>query len=158
MDVCRAANRLSVFSAAAVLGALLPKSAGAQAPPVGDESGVGGLVAVAIVVVGLPVLLAVWVRLHDLRQRRELEAIHIQSRIADALFQDSRFGGAVVIPTVRVPRWPGSPLAVVMSGEVPDPELREAALRIAVAEAERIRPDARIEDRMMVLPTTRHVA
>jgi hypothetical protein len=82
----------------------------------------------------------------------------MQARVADALLQDPRFSRTAVIPTAEVAIWPRSSLTLVMSGEVPSPELREAAVRIAEAEAARIRADARVEDRVMVLPAARQAA
>lgn len=113
------------------------------------------MVAVAALVIGL---LVVWVKFYDTKRQREAEAAHVQGRVADALLQDPRFSRALVIPTAEVAIWPRSSLTLVMSGEVPSPELREAAVRIAEAEAARIRADARVEDRVMVLPAARQAA
>jgi hypothetical protein len=144
------------------MGALLPASAQGQTSPapspdpgqITDGSGMGSAVAVAAIVVGILVILAVSIKLHDTRRRRESEAVHIQTRISDAMIQDPRFSGTFVVPTAEVPLWPRSPLTLVMAGEVPTPELREAAIRIAGAEAARFRDDVRVEDRLMVLPTS----
>jgi hypothetical protein len=48
----------------------------------------------------------------------------------------------------------GSPATIEVSGQVPTPELRKAALRIVEAEASRVRPDVRIEDRLEIAPST----
>jgi hypothetical protein len=168
MNACRVRDRVSILSLAALLDALLPGSVRAQgqtipapSPDPGqitDGTGMSGAVAVLAIVVGVLVLLAVWVKLYDTRRRREAEAVHIQARISDALIQDQRFSGTVIVPTAEVPLWPRSPLTLVMAGEVPTPELRDAAIRIAGTESARLRDDVQVEDRLMVLPAARRAA
>lgn len=55
-------------------------------------------------------------------------------------------------PTAHLPLWKGSPLVVEITGPVPRPELREAAVDVAKREMGRSRSDFRIEDRVAVDP------
>ncbi len=81
----------------------------------------------------LVVLLGVAVKLYDLKRKREDEAIAAQARISDALLMDATLAGLPLTPTAHLPLWKGSPLVVEITGEVPRPELREAAVDVAEA-------------------------
>lgn len=96
------------------------------------------------------VLLGVAVKLYDLKRKREDEAIATQARISDALLMDSTLAGLPLTPTAHLPLWSGSPIVVEITGEVPRPELREAAVDVARREIGRSRSDFRIEDRIAV--------
>lgn len=98
------------------------------------------------------VLLGVAVKLYDLKRKREDEAIAAQARISDALLMDSTLAGLPLTPTAHLPLWKGSPLVVEITGAVPRPELREAAVDVARREMGRSRSDFRIEDRIAVDP------
>jgi hypothetical protein len=100
---------------------------------------------------GLVVLVAIAGKILDLRRKREEEAVHLQAQVSDALLREAALAGLAVTPVAHVP-WRGSPATLVVSGHVPTPELREAALRIARQEAARIRPDVVIEDRLAIVP------
>jgi hypothetical protein len=156
MDARRDHDSRGVLSMSAILGILLPRVAVAQAPaPVADGSGPGGTLVVAGIVVALLLMLGVWVKLYDAKRRRDAEAAHVQARVSDVLAQDPRFRGTAVLATARASVWPRTPLTLVVSGEVPTPGLREAAIHLACAEAARIGSEIRIEDRVMVLPARR---
>ena len=103
----------------------------------------------------LVVLLGVAVKLYDLKRKREEEAVAAQARVSDALLMDSTLAGLPLTPTAHVPLWKGSPLVVELTGAVPRPELREAALDVASREVGRSRSDFRIEDHIAVNPVGR---
>lgn len=115
------------------------------------DGGPASTVAVLAIVVGLIVAIGVAVKLFDLKRRREAEAVHLQAQISDALLREPSLFGAPITPTAHVPFWRGGPAVVEMTGQVPTPELRAAALAIARSEAARVRPDVQLEDRMSVV-------
>jgi hypothetical protein len=119
----------------------------AGAPAAADGS--GWIVASALVV-GLLVIIGVLVKFYDLRRKREAEAVHLQAQISDALLRDPNLFGLPVAATAHAPLWRGTPVTIELTGEVPDPAVREAVMRIASSEALRIRPDVKIEDRLSV--------
>ena len=118
---------------------------GAAAP----ADGSGWMVA-AILVVGLLVVIGALVKVYDLRRKRETEAVHIQAQISDALLRDPNLFGLPVAATAHAPLWSGTPVTVELTGEVPDLSMRDAVRRIALAEAQRIRPDVEILDHLSV--------
>jgi len=98
------------------------------------------------------VLLGVAVKLYDLKRKREDEAVAAQARISDALLMDANLAGLPLTPTAHLPLWRGTPLVVEITGAVPRPELREAAVDVAKREIGRSRSDFQIEDRIAVDP------
>lgn len=100
----------------------------------------------------LVVLLGLAVKLYDLKRKREDEAVAAQARVSDALLMDAALAGLPLTPTAHLPLWKGSPLVVEITGAVPRPELREAAVDVAKREMGRSRSDFRIEDRIAVDP------
>jgi hypothetical protein len=117
------------------------------APPAGGAGGAGALV--ALVVAALLIGLVVAVKLYDRQHRHEADAVHLQGQLSDALLRDTRFTGLGITPTVHIPL-AGSPVRIEVSGAVPGPELREAALRLIRAEASSARPDVEVVDRVFV--------
>ena len=105
-----------------------------------------------LVVLALLAIVGVGVKMYDLKRRREGEAVHLQAQISDALLREQMLFGLPITPTARVPIWRRSPATIEIAGQVPSPEARETALRIIRAEAERIRSDFQIEDRLAVVP------
>ena len=101
---------------------------------------------------GLLVLLGVAVKLYDLKRKREDEAIAAQARVSDALLMDATLAGLPLTPTAHLPLWRGTPLVVEITGAVPRPELREAAVDVARREIGRSRSDFQIENRIAVDP------
>jgi hypothetical protein len=122
------------------------------APAAADGS--GWIVASALVV-GLLVIIGVLVKFYDMRRKREAEAVHLQAQISDALLRDPNLFGLPVAATAHAPLWRGSPVTIELTGEVPDPAVREAVMRIASSEALRIRPDVEIKDRLSVQAAVR---
>lgn len=109
-----------------------------------------GWIMASILVVGLLVAVGVLVKLFDLRRKREAEAVHLQAQISDALLRDPNLFGLPITPTAHAPLWSGTPVTVDITGEIPDAGVRESVMRIAWAEAQRIRPDVEIRDHLTV--------
>jgi hypothetical protein len=120
------------------------------APP--SAEGWSGTVILGLTAVAVVVILGVVAKLYDRRQKREADAIGLQSRLSDALLMDRALQGAIVTPTVRAPVWKGSPLTIEVSGDVPTPELRDTVLRVVRREALQYRPDVEIEDKLLIVP------
>jgi len=105
---------------------------------------------VLVLLVGLLVIVAVGVKLYDLKRKRESEAVHLQAQVSDALLRDPNIYGLAVTPTAHVPWWSGTPARLEVVGRVPTPESRERALRLVEQEAQRIRPDIVLVDQLEV--------
>ncbi|MGH7673514.1 MAG: hypothetical protein ACREMC_11510 [Gemmatimonadales bacterium] len=73
-------------------------------------------------------------------------------RRGDALEQDPRLAGLPLTVTAHVPYWRRSLATTEVRGEVPTPELRDAAIQLVRREMLRHHVSARIEDWIMVLP------
>jgi len=95
------------------------------------------------------------VKIYDLRRKREMEEVHLQAQISDALLRDPNLFGLPVAATAHAPFWSGTPVMIELTGEVPDVNLRSAVARIARMEAQRIRPDVEIVDHLSVRAQTR---
>jgi hypothetical protein len=109
-------------------------------------------------IVAMGVLLAIVIvmaRLHDLRKRRETEALALQSRLSDALLTDRSLQGMTVSPTVHAPLLRNAPLKVVVTGEVASEDLHAMVLRRIQAEVAQARREIEVEDRLMVLAPAR---
>ncbi len=124
-----------------------------SAPPPPTAGGGEAWPAAAILALGLLGIIGAAAKMIDLRAKREAEAIQVQARISDALLRDRALVGLRIVATARVPVWKGSPATIEVSGQLPTPELREAALRFVEREVSRLRPDVRLEDRLAVVPS-----
>jgi hypothetical protein len=122
---------------------------GAPAAPAADG---GGAVLAIVLLVGLVVVLAIGVRLFDVKRKHDADALYVQAQISDALLQDPRLYNLPITATAHVPVWRGSPVTVELTGEVPTPGLRDTALSIARHEAARLRSDVLLDDRLSVVP------
>ena len=98
------------------------------------------LIPVAVLLV-LVVLLA---KLIDLWRRRRRERAALRGAVSHAVLREERLVDTTVLPRVRIPFWEGSPASVIMTGEVPDPEARVTASRVARSAAATVRDDDRI--------------
>lgn len=127
----------------------------APAPGAAAAAGSGGWIVAAILVFGLLVVIGALVKIYDLRRKREAEAVHLQAQISDALLRDPNLFGLPVAATAHAPFWSGTPVTIELTGEVPDPMMREAVMRIAWSEAQRIRPDVEIVDHLSVRTAAR---
>ena len=110
----------------------------------------GPMATVLVLLIGLLVLVGVGVKLYDLKRKREAEGVHLQAQVSDALMRDTRLAGLVLTPTAHVATWGSGPATIEISGEVPDPTMRDIVLRVAREEAARLRPDVQIMDRLSV--------
>jgi len=123
----------------------------ATAPPVAGTATSGGSAAVGfLVILGLLVLVGIAVKVYDRKRKRDAQAVHLQAQVSDALMRDARLTGLVLTPTAHVPAWGSGPATIEITGEVPDPTVRDVALRVARDEAARLRPDVQIVDRLSV--------
>jgi hypothetical protein len=115
------------------------------------ESGGGGSAAILVLlVIGLLVLIGIGVKLYDLKRKREVEAVHLQARVSDALMREPDLINLAVTPTASVPWWSGTPARLEVTGRVPTPEMREQVLRLVEREAQQVRPDVTLVDRLQV--------
>lgn len=114
---------------------------------------------VVLLSAALIVLVAVAVKVYDVRRTRDEEALILQARLSDALLLDPSLAGCPVVASVTMTFWGRSLPAVTVSGTVPSVELRDLALRIVEREVSRSPEGARIEDRLVVNPMMlEHVA
>jgi hypothetical protein len=125
-----------------------------QAPPSSPTAtapvqGGGGALMAAALVLALLVIVGISVKIFDMRRKREGEAVQLQSQVSDALLRDPAAFELAVTPTAHVPIL-GGPATVELTGQVPGLEAHEKVLRIVIAEAARIRPDVRIEDKLSI--------
>ncbi len=165
-SVWRIRVALSVFTGMLVTAAVAPwawaQTPGVPgSPPLGGQgpvpnppdAGGHGWLAMVVLMMGLMVIIVAAAKIIDLRNKREAEALELQAQVGDAFLQDRALGGLPVVPTAHVPL-KGSPATLEVSGQVPNAELREAAVHIAEQEASRVRPDVRIEDKLEVISST----
>ena len=136
--------------AGAALAQIPPATPTPMTPAPGAAADGSGWMAAAVLIFGLLIVIGVAVRFYDLRRKREAEAVHLQAQISDAFLRDPNFFGLPVAATAHAPLWKGTPVTIEITGEVPDPSLREAVMRMAWAEAQRIRPDVEIIDKLNV--------
>jgi hypothetical protein len=122
-----------------------------DAPPEALEVTTMEIIVVAAML-SLVVLLGIVVKLYDLKRKREEEAVAAQARVSDALLMDATLSGLPLTPTAHLPLWRGTPLVVEITGAVPRPELRTAAMDVARREISRSRSDFQVEDRIQVDP------
>ena len=139
--------------------ALSTVQACAQAAPTptpgtaGGSGGEGGAIALLLIIVAAFIIVALGVKLYDLRRKRESEAVQLQAQVSDALMREQLLSGVPIMATARSSLWRRSAATIEIAGQVPSPEIRDTALRIARSEAGRIRPDVQIEDRLAVVPS-----
>jgi hypothetical protein len=124
-------------------------------PQAAASGGSGSTLTVLLLLAGLLVIVAIGVKLYDLKRKRDAEAVHLQAQVSDALLRDQSLFGLAVTPTASVPWWSGTPARLEIGGHVPTPEARERALRIAEQEARSLRPDVVIADRLEIEPAVR---
>jgi hypothetical protein len=107
-----------------------------------------------LAILAVIVILGAFAKYRDMRNRREADALALQSRLSDVLLTDQALHGLAVTPTVHIP-WSGSRAIVELTGHVPSPEARERALRAVKREAQSVWADVDIQDRLLVLPPLR---
>jgi hypothetical protein len=111
------------------------------------------MASVIILLLGLLVLVAIGVKLYDLKRKREAEGVHLQAQVSDALLREPSLFGLAVTPTAHVPWWSGTPARLEVVGRVPTPEARDQVVHLVQQEARQLRPDVEIVDRLQVDPT-----
>ena len=130
----------------------------AQAPPTPTPStasasgGAGGAIALVLLIVAALVIIGGGVKVYDVRRKRESDAVQLQAQISDALMREQQLAGVPIFATAHASFWRRSAATVEIAGNVPSPQARDAALRIARDEAGRVRSDVQIEDRIAVVP------
>jgi hypothetical protein len=118
----------------------------------------GSFATVLVLLIGLLVVIGAAVKVHDVKRKREIEAVHLQAQVSDALLRDASLYSLAVTPTASVP-WSGTPARLEITGRVPEPRQREHVLQLAEREAQRIRPDVVVVDRLRIEePTATRVA
>jgi len=133
----------------ATLPPVLP-SAGVPSP----DAGGGGVLAFVLLMAVVIAVFEAMAKVVDFRRKREEETVELQARISDVLLADRAFVGCIVLPTVHIPFWGGSPATIEMSGEVPSSRLEQRALALAAQVASKIRSDVSIVNRMAVVPSS----
>jgi hypothetical protein len=119
------------------------------------SGGMGSTITVLLLLAGLLVIVAIGVKLYDLKRKRDAEAIHLQAQVSDALLRDPNLFGLAVTPTAHVPWWSGTPARLDVAGHVPTPEARERALAVIEREARALRSDVVIADHVEIEPAVR---
>jgi hypothetical protein len=124
-----------------------------SAPAVGgpEASNLGTAIVVGLLVVGI-LGIVIMVKAVDRWHGRDAEAVRLQVDLGEALMRDARLALLPIILTAQVPFWRGAPAIVEIRGDVPSPELRDAAVRLVTQELRRRDPAGRVEDRVTVLP------
>ena len=92
------------------------------------------------------------------RRKRLEDAVILQAQLSDAIYREGLLRGLMITPKARVAVWRGSPVTIEVAGEVPTPELREAALRFVSTELSKVRPDVPTEDHLCIVPPLRRRA
>lgn len=134
----------------------LPPAVPLPMPSDGSSATQAGVI-VGLVLAGI-VFAIVTARIVDLRRKRETEAVEIQSRVADALLADGVLGRLPVSVTVHIPIAHRDQAVAEVRGDVPSQEMREAVMQAVQREVLHLRPQAQVEDRLMVMPASRHAA
>jgi len=109
----------------------------------------GPMATMLLLLIGLLVVVGVGVKLYDGKRKREIEGVHLQAQVSDALLRDPDLYGLAVTPTAHVP-WSGTPARLDVVGRVPEPQLRERVLQLVDREARQVRPDVVIVDRLQI--------
>jgi hypothetical protein len=115
-----------------------------------NSASTGSAAVLVLLVIGLLVIVGIGVKLYDLRRKREVEGVHIQARVSDALMREPGLVSLAVTPTAHVPWWSGTPVRLEVTGRVPTPEARDQVLRVVEAEARQDRPDVTLVDCLQV--------
>jgi hypothetical protein len=127
-----------------------PGSESPSMPP--GASPQGAAVGVGAVIVALVLVIGIGITLYERRRRGEERALVLQARISDALLLEPSLARLPIRASARMPLWRRWPPVVEITGTVPTPELREAALQLVNRERSLEGLDARTEDRIVVDP------
>jgi len=147
--VCRL---LALLATPTVGLAQTPADPSTSTMPAPGTSGAQAGVAAVVVLMAMLVIIVIPVKLYDLRRKREEEALSLEARISSALLADPCLMGFPVIASVHMPLGRRSTPVVKITGTVPTPELREAAIQLVKRELSGPGSSARTEDRIVVEP------
>jgi hypothetical protein len=129
-------------------------SADSSSPlPSAAESAASTVLIFAALTLFVIAIIAATVYLTTRRQRID-EAVILQSQLSDALAREAGLRGLYITARAHVVGWRRSRVMLEVTGDVPTPELRETVMRIAAAEAQRIRPGVIPEDHLFIVPPT----
>ena len=112
---------------------------------------VGLMPVVAAMALLVLVLWSAWT-LYDRSRKRAEEAAALQARISDALMVERSLSGFPLTPTVSMPLWGRGPVVVALTGSVPRPALRQAAIDLVLREVESTGRACSLQDRIAVAP------
>lgn len=125
----------------------------AMAPGSTPGLAAGSTVVTAFVAVALVLLIVgVAVKLYDRSREREDEAVELQARLSEALMGEPSLTGLPLTPTVRRPLWRRGPVMIDLSGSVPRPGLRQAAVNRILREVDSMGKSCCLQDRIVVAP------
>lgn len=119
--------------------------------PVASDGAAAGVV-FAIAILALLVVTGIAVKLHDRKRKQEDEVAALQGRISDAFFADRALAGMAITPTVQMPFRRSGLTTILLTGTVSTPELRDAAIKLAMETMEESQVSGRLEDRIVVDP------
>jgi len=111
-----------------------------------------GLMPVVAAVALLVLVLWSAVALYDRSRKRAEEAAALQERISDALMVERSLSGFPLTPTVRMPLLGRGPVVVTLTGAVPRPALRQAAIDLVLREIDSTGRACSLQDRIAVAP------
>ncbi len=132
--------------------------AAAQASSTLGGTMAGVVIEVTILLVVLSAI-GVGVKLYDLKRRREVAALPLPSRIADALLLKPSLAVLPIVTSLSGSFWPRSSVLVTVTGSVPTPAVRAAVMRLVERELLRRQYGARAVDRLVIDPLMgKHVA
>ena len=119
--------------------------------PVASDGAAAGVV-FAIAILALLVVTGIAVKLHDRKRKQEDEVAALQGRISDAFFADRALASMAITPTVQMPFRRSGLVTILLTGSVPTPEMRDAAIKLAMETMEESQVSGRLEDRIVVDP------
>ena len=146
-------DRITLFGLPIILAIPVGAHAASVSPaaPVASDGAAAGMV-FAISILALLIVTGIAVKLHDWRRKLEDEVAALQGRISDAFFADRALSSMAITPTVQMPLRRRGLVTVTVSGTVPTPELRDAAIQLAMEKMEESQVSFRLEDRVAVDP------
>jgi hypothetical protein len=131
-----------------------PTPLAAMTPAVTPDVGAVDAGFMPVVAAVVLLVLIVWsaVKLYDRSRKREEEAVALQARISDALMIELSLSGLSLTPTVRMPLWRRDAVMIELSGSVPRPALRQAAIDLVLREVDSTGKSCTLQDRIAITP------
>jgi hypothetical protein len=111
-----------------------------------------GLMPVVVAAALLVLFLGGAMTLYDRSRKRAEATAALQARISDALMVERSLSGFPLTPTVRMPLWGRGPVVVAVTGAVPRPALRQAAVDLVLREVDSTGRACILQDRIAVTP------